>query len=185
MLLDSSRPKDARVRRSRESMRRALLDLLQTKPYDEISIRDVTGAAGVSYPTFFRSYASKAELLGDIGANETRDLFAAMIAVLDHQDPALTATTVCDFIRSRSDLWRVLLDSEAVFAMRRTFIGLAVDLVQRRSRMLPDVPIELSATFFVGSMFDLLSWWLRQTDEVPIDQMSRYLETLVTRPTMT
>lgn len=184
MVIDQPQPRDARARRSRESLRQALLTSLDIKTYDEISVRDIAGGAGVSYPTFFRNYASKADLIGEIGTRETHDLFAVMVGVLERRDPAVSARQVCDFIDSRRRLWKMLLNSQAVFAMRETFIRESVALTETRSRILPDFPIELSASFFVGSMFEVLSWWLRQPDEMHAATIARYLEKLVLRPTM-
>ena len=185
MSLDSSRMMDARVRRSRASMRKALLGLVEMKAYDEVSVREIVASAGVSYTTFFRNYTSKGELLGDIGAEEMSALFAEMVAVLDQRDPALTARAVCEFIDERRALWRMLLNSDAVFAMRAAFISGSAGFVETHARTLPEFPIELSASFFVGSMFEVLSWWLREGEDVPAEQTARYLETLVMRPTMT
>jgi AcrR family transcriptional regulator len=166
-------------------MRNALLTLVEIKPYEEVSVREIVGSAGVSYTTFFRNYSSKAELLGDIAAEEMRELFVVMIDVFDQRDPALTARVVCDFVAGRRPLWKMLLNSDAVFVMREAFIAVSAGFVENRSRVLPDFPIELSASFFVGSMFEVLSWWLRGDDAVPADRIAYYLETLVMRPTMT
>lgn len=179
-----SRPKDARARRSRESLREALIALLGTKPYAEVSVRDVAAAAGVSYPTFFRNYASKGDLLGDIGTRETRQLLKSMLDVVEQRDPAVSARAVCEFVIERKDLWRQLLNSDASVVMRHSFVVEASEFSTGRSRMLPDFPLDLSASFFIGAMFEILNWWLRQEDETPVEEVERYLEKLVLRPTM-
>lgn len=179
-----SRPNDARARRSRESLRDALLALMRSKAYADISVRDVTAQAGVSYPTFFRNYVSKGDLLGDIGAAETRELIATMARVLDQADPALSARAVCEFICDRSALWSILLNSEATAVMRQAFIEAAPAVVEGRERALPEFPIELSASFFIGSMFEVLGWWLRQSPRPPASELAHYLEVLILQPTM-
>lgn len=165
-------------------MREALLALMRVKAYADISVRDVTAQAGLSYPTFFRNYVSKADLLGDIGATETRELIAAMTRVLDQADPALSAREVCEFIGERSALWSILLNSEATAVMRQAFIEEAPTVVEGRQRALPEFPIELSASFFIGSMFEVLGWWLRQSPRPPAADLAHYLEVLILQPTM-
>jgi hypothetical protein len=161
-----SRPNDARARRSRESLREALLTIMRSKAYADISVRDVTAQAG------------------DIGAAETRELIATMTRVLDQGDPALSARAVCEFIGDRSALWTILLNSEATAVMRQAFIDEAPAVVEGRQRALPEFPIELSASFFIGSMFEILGWWLRQSPKPPASELAHYLEVLILQPTM-
>ena len=80
-----SRPNDARALRSQEALRNALLELVEDRPFDQVSIRDITNVAGVSYPVFFRRYASKEQLLEDIATEEVRRMLALTSPILDEQ----------------------------------------------------------------------------------------------------
>lgn len=165
-------------------MRRALRELLEAKPFDQITIREITRTAGVSYPTFFRNYASRGDLLGDIGAKETRQLLALMAALVDRKDAQLSADAIRDYVRERRVLWRTLLTTEASFIMREEFVRLSAEFVRERGRIIPDLPIELAASFVVGAMFEILSWWLRQPEDYPSEKISRFLKILVLEATM-
>ena len=57
-------------------------------------------------------------------------------------------------------------------------------VVEGRQRALPEFPIELSASFFIGSMFEVLGWWLRQSPRPPAADLAHYLEVLILQPTM-
>jgi AcrR family transcriptional regulator len=45
---------DARVRRSAQALRVGLMSLLETKSFDQITVREICKQAGVHYTTFFR-----------------------------------------------------------------------------------------------------------------------------------
>lgn len=55
--------RDRRVRRTRRRLKRALLELLAEKRYDEITVRDLCARADVGRSTFYGHYGSKEELL--------------------------------------------------------------------------------------------------------------------------
>lgn len=48
---------------SREYLLKAFVSLMQTEPYSDINITDITTAAGVSRMAYYRNYASKEEIL--------------------------------------------------------------------------------------------------------------------------
>ena len=61
-------PTDARQVRSRSALAAALLELLEERPFDQLTIREITARAGTGYATFFRHYPDKEALLHDVAA---------------------------------------------------------------------------------------------------------------------
>lgn len=59
----ATRHPDRRVRRTKQRLKDALMDLLARRDYDEITIRDLTRRADVGRSTFYSHFASKEELL--------------------------------------------------------------------------------------------------------------------------
>lgn len=54
---------DRRVRRTRETLHRALIELMMERAYDRISVRDVIARADVGRSTFYAHYRDKDDLL--------------------------------------------------------------------------------------------------------------------------
>ena len=50
-------PTDRRVRRTRRALAEALVALASTRPYETITIRDITDRADIGSATVFRHYA--------------------------------------------------------------------------------------------------------------------------------
>ena len=54
---------DVRVRRTRDALGDALVDLMQEKPFDSITVQDVLDRAQVGRSTFYSHYSDKNDLL--------------------------------------------------------------------------------------------------------------------------
>ena len=99
---------DARIVRSRDQLRDALVALLHERPLDQISVRDIAGTAGVGYTTYFRHYAGKDALLDDIAAEEIARLTALTAPVYDSVDSLAACTALCVHVDRDRPLWRAL-----------------------------------------------------------------------------
>lgn len=170
---------DARAARSREALRRALLGLIAHKGFAQISIRDITNAAGVSYPVFFRQFGSTEELLADIATGEIQDLLSLPVA-----DARTSAQGICRYVQERRQLWKTLLTGGAASVMRSEFIRTAKALTAQRGRINPWLPIDLTPAVTVSALFEILAWWLAQPEDYPLEQVARYIEVLVLEPVL-
>lgn len=168
--------------RSREALRRGLLDLISEGPFEQISIRQITKAAGVSYPTFFSNFASKEALFADIATDEIRVLTALMIRNLEANDSSLSAKAVCDHVEKRRQIWTSLLTYGAASVMREEFLREAREFVSAHGLINPGIPGELTAAVAFSGMFEVLAWWLQQPADIPRKLVAKYLELLVLGP---
>src|SRR5262249_58428387 len=115
--LAPSSGQDARVRRSRETLRAALLQLLTTRPFAEITIRDICARASIGYATYFRHYPGKKELLDDLAAAEIADLLAHAVPILYAEDSHAACLALCRAVERRRRLWSALLTGGAAAAL--------------------------------------------------------------------
>ena len=72
MTLEMSTLSDARILRTRAALRQAMTALAGELPLEAITVRAIAARAGVGYATFFRHYADKDALLGDVADVLTR-----------------------------------------------------------------------------------------------------------------
>ena len=57
---------DRRIRRTQNSLARALIEVTLEKGYEAVTVRDITDRADVGYATFYRHYQDKDALLVDV-----------------------------------------------------------------------------------------------------------------------
>ena len=77
---------DARVVRSREALREAMVELAAELPLDAITVRAIAARAGVGYATFFRHYSDKETLLADVAQQLTQEFLAQVAPLLINHD---------------------------------------------------------------------------------------------------
>ena len=158
------------------------MSLIEEKAFEQISVREIALRAGVTFPTFYRQFASKEALLSEIATDELSHMASLMGAHIDRENVEVSARAICEYVDEHRSLWTALLTTSASAVMRDEFIKLTRELVGERERINPELPADMIASFVVSSMFEILGWWLRQPRGYAIDLAAQYLEILVLTP---
>ena len=174
--------RDARLVRSRAALTGALLALLQDKPFEAITIREITARAGLGYATFFRHYPAKDALLADIASAEIAALLAMIVPSLQSADSGKSTLALCAWVDERRALWSALLTGGAAEPVRSEFI--------RQARLLPNtggpgdswLPADLGVVHGAGGTIAVLAWWLAQPMEFPVERIAAILDRLIIAP---
>jgi AcrR family transcriptional regulator len=175
---------DARAVRTREALRRALLKLLELKPLDQITIRDIAAAAGIGYTTFFRHHPTKEALLNDIAAKQIRRLIGLALPAVEAGDTRAASLALCSYVERHRALWSTLLTGGAAGVLREQFMRLSRPVAASRSP--PDhwIPNEVGVLLVISGTIELLSWWLREKQPIPLEQLAEIHDRLVVAPTV-
>ena len=176
-----SQPADARAQRSVDALRMAFLELIERRPLEQILLRDITEAAGLSYPTFFRRFGSKEELLIDIARGEVRELMARGEEAMTARE-TLAGGPMCEYVHEHRKLWKTLLTGGATAAMREEFIFVAKEIANRRLPANPVIPFDLAVSFTANGWFEIFAWWMRQPDDYPVGNIIKLVDNLVITP---
>lgn len=176
------KPDDVRANRSIEALQGALLRLIEDKPFEQILLREITDEAGLSYPTFFRRFASKEELLDHVAAGEVRNLLELGNQTIGGQDPR-SATILCEYVQAHRQIWTTLLTGGANAAMREAFMRESRKIAMTSPRQNPWLPVDLAVPFVANGIFEVLAWWLRQPEDYPIANVVTILDVLVIETT--
>lgn len=174
-----TKPDDARAQRSIEALRAALLDLIEQKPFEQITIRDITDQAGLSYPTFFRRFSSKEELLENIAAEEVRRVLHLGEKAFEQRGVAQSGYPLCAYVNEHRKLWSVLLSGGAAYAMRREFMRISKEIAQNRTRANPWLPLDLASAYSTSGIFEILTWWMQQPADYPMQTVVEIFDALV------
>lgn len=180
---DFSTARDPRAVRTREALRRALLELLETKSIEQISIRNIASAAGIGYTTFFRHHMTKEALLDELASDETRRLVELTLPVMDVNSTSAAYEALCTYVHKHRALWSTLLTGGAAGILRAEFLRIALAFVAA-TPSLRDTwpPVELATRLVVSGTIETLAWWLRQDDPLPIRDVVELCLGLVVSP---
>jgi AcrR family transcriptional regulator len=175
---------DARRVRSRKALRKALLALLEKKPFDQITIREITATADVGYATFFRHFATKDDLLNELAAGRIRTLLELSSDLLMDDESLVAARALCTYVDEHRALWTALLTGGAAGTIREEFIRqtckIAGESIHGSGHFW--LPGNLAVVYGAGSTIDVLAWWLSQESHHSIDEMAKVLDELVMKP---
>jgi AcrR family transcriptional regulator len=175
---------DARILRSREALRGALLTLLKTRPFEEITIRDIVAEAGIGYTTFFRHHPTKEALLDDIAEDEITRLVAITLPLIDGVDTSSASKRLCTYVDQNRTLWSVLLAGGAAATLREEFIAQSTRVAHARRDLWNWLPQDIGTLLVVSSTLEILKWWLQQKKPMSVAKVAELLDRMVVHPTV-
>ncbi len=173
---------DARVVRTRESLRRALLELLQTSSFESITIREIAATAGIGYTTFFRHHPTKESLLDEIAAEEMRRLLEFVQSGFDSEDTRAASLALFNYVDRHRALWSTLLTGGAASTLRDEFIRVSKRVAEDTGRSADWLPAEVGIVLVASGTIELLAWWLAQRRPAPVEQVATIYERVVLSP---
>ncbi|MCJ8156116.1 TetR/AcrR family transcriptional regulator [Sphingomonas sp. LaA6.9] len=185
MSITASTLTDARQVRTRGNLFEALLRLIETRPFEQVTIREIAREAGIGYATFFRHYASKEALLHDLAANQIAELLNQALPVLFSVDSRQSCIALFDYVAERRVLWSALLTGGAATMLKQEFTAQAKRIADAQGPVDGWLPDDLRVTFAVSATVEIIAWWLQQEPGFPVERIAEILDRLVVMPAMT
>ncbi|HEY1075299.1 MAG TPA: helix-turn-helix domain-containing protein [Fontimonas sp.] len=176
----TSNIQDARWVRSRAALGAALLALIEQRPFDQITVREITAEAGVGYATFFRHYESKEALLDDVAGDQVRQLVSRSLTALEDVETRAACLALCSYVDEHRKVWAALFGSGAKKAVQEELVRVSMIVASTRSSGW--IPAELGVIVTASSTVEVLSWWLRQPEPMPAEQVAKMLDWLIMSP---
>lgn len=177
--------KDARAARSGAALRDGLLRLLERKPFELITVRDICAEAGVHYATFFRHHAGKEALLDHIAAEQIARSVELTLPIRDAGDDRGSLVALCAYVDERRALWSILLNGGAGPAMREEWLRQARIVAETREPAGSWLPKELGTICATSLIVETVSWWLAQPDGAyRAEEIAGILDRLVSSATL-
>jgi AcrR family transcriptional regulator len=160
-----------RVRRTQKLLREALIELIEERGLEALTIGELTERALVSRAAFYRNYQDKYDLVEQIFEEAMRALLGA-IGALGREHPTESWVAFFEHIAEYERLYRALLGSKGSPWFVRKMRARLSDLVKERGPLPhgPDAgerPVHTFSDEFVpdlvSAMFvEAISWWLEQ-----------------------
>ena len=155
---------DRRISRTRDTLGDALVELMQEKTFDDITVQDVLDRAGVGRSTFYAHYRDKQDLF----LSDVEDFMELVSGLLTRHTVSLQRVApvaeLFGHISQARDFYSALVSSGKVNDVLELGRGYFARSIEDRLRM-ANVGIdgdERKAVAFglSGNLFALLEWWI-------------------------
>ena len=167
---------DPRQRKTRALLVKALAELMEERPFSELSVVDICSRAMVHRTTFYAHFNDKRELLSYLLSQLERECVETCLPKEEMTSPKeyfLTAVKNArgDF-QDRRSLYLACLNSGMEAEVHVLSDRAAQELCRRLSQpafrdAAPEVDPQIAARFYIGAVLALIRWWLTNDDPVP------------------
>jgi AcrR family transcriptional regulator len=180
--------RDRRIERTQQSIRGALLALIQEKGFETLTVQQIIDRANVGRATFYAHFDNKDDLL----ASGFDDLRASLTA--RQREAFSRGRTVEDRVFGFSeevfahtheyrDVFRAMVGKRSGAAVQRLLHKLLVDLIRADvkgavTRKDGAVSAEALVHFIAGALFGLLMWWLDGKMRLSVAEVNALFRTL-------
>jgi len=169
---------DRRVRRTRRSLRAALLGLIAERGYDKVTVQDVLDRADVGRSTFYAHFRDKDALFASCFDDLREDLQRELDHTVEHPRNA-TRPLVVIFEHAYRN--QAVYRAVGVAHLHGLIHDALLDHIgEQRVRQ----PAEIVAEYHASALVGVLGWWVRSGFPYGPAEMSRICME-VTQPSMT
>jgi len=180
--MDAEQRLDQRATRTRQAIRKALLDLISESDYDRVSIKELTKRAGIGYATFFRHYESKDQLMAQILTELFDDLEKRLQPGMTTYEELLT---LYELLLEKREICLAALklartNPASVMAWERIDV-LAQERIMARNDW--KIPLDVSTNHLVASLWGVIRWWLKEGEHYSPEQIAAFHTALILKQT--
>lgn len=167
-----------RVRRTQKLLREALIDLIEERGFDALTVGEITKRAMVSRAAFYRNYQDKYDLVEQIFAEVMDALFKAVSEPVTEHPPQIWVRFF-EHIAEYERLYRALLGRKGsswfVLKMRASLADLLKEYERLSSMGQPGLPAsdEFVRNLLVTMLVEAIAWWLEHDKPYPPQEMAR------------
>ncbi len=180
-------PSDHRVRVTKMLIRRAFTNLLQVKPIQKISIRELCEEAGINRGTFYKHYTDIYDLLQRIEDEMAEDFKEALASLWDEGQtkatPVEITTRVFQCLKDHSDICIITLGENGDKAFAYSLINLGREkCLESYSHLFAGASrkqIEFFYAFASAGCIGLLQKWLKEGMTTPAEEIAQMAEQLM------
>ncbi|SDM64580.1 TetR/AcrR family transcriptional regulator [Bacillus sp. OK048] len=186
---------DLRVIRTKESIRDALVELIDEKGFEAITVKDITTRARINRGTFYTHYQDKFDLMTKCEEEIIFDIsrmakqnFPSVIAELETNSPTLApfplVVAIFEYLNENSGFMRAVLGPKGDLSfqtrlkdfMWKTMFGNSPDALLKEESLL--VPGQYLASYIASAHIGVIQQWLDSGRKESPQEMARILSTI-------
>lgn len=173
-----TRAVDARIVKSRQSLRDALINLIEEKGFDALTVGDLCSAASLNRGTFYNHFRDKEDLLATFEEEIMQDLGRYQVQMSQISLPVITGYVLTkkplpflvdlfEYLREQGDFLHALLGpgGDAGFATRikeSICTNLVHQILHEQYRNSQDPLVDYYVAFFASAYLGVITRWIQK-----------------------
>lgn len=171
-------PQDARVRYTRSVLQKQFLALLDEKPLNRITVKELCQRSGINRATFYKHYQDIYDLMLTL-EEDALEQMRVFFAALPSSDPEDCLCALLEYAKYRQKDWFVLFSAHGDPALAGRMLRLCEETVfpsfaERLSR-LPEAKGAMVRAYISCGSSAILADWVRSDGELSARQVAKLL----------
>jgi AcrR family transcriptional regulator len=172
---------DRRVQRTKQTLYRALLGLVDEKPFDKITVQEILERANVGRTTFYTHFESKEDLF--LGSHEeiiraiSRSFFSEEGDL--RIEPSLELQMFLRMSQESRDTYFYLVSGTGGEILQLLRNRIAQYLTEQLRQLFQEdkssIPFDVLAQHVAGSIVSVISWWMDKRTPHTIEEIAAML----------
>lgn len=174
---------DRRIRKTKQSIRTALLELMLLKPFDSITVNDIAEKADINRGTFYLHYVDKYELLDNI-ENEMLEQFITIQQSMDlskiiHENDVFQEVfikKIMYILKSDKLFFKVMLHPNLNTTFEYKFRKVIQENFERviDSESIQGIPFKYYFSFISSAQIGVIKHWVRTDMKESPEEIARF-----------
>jgi AcrR family transcriptional regulator len=179
------RKPDERVRRTHQRLGSALVELIQEKSVDDVTVQEVLDRASVGRSTFYLHFRGTDDLLLSQLEGFLEMMSTSLSVRKEASNRVVPVTEMFEHIGNQRKVYRALADSGRLhdfFDLAQGYFTRGIEKRLAESGLLPKLPqneLNARAAALAGSLLSLLRWWMDRGAKEPPRGMDELFHRIV------
>jgi AcrR family transcriptional regulator len=170
--MEMSRKLDPRVKRTKRMFEEALIELLEEKEYNRITVQEITKKSTLNRATFYLHYYDKNELLEQCLDSALNDLSESVKMqeyefTYNGEQPHPTFVRLLEKMMENRRFYKIMLAEEKIPYFTERVAGVIEELVEQGQRFLQEnhieqrIPLPIVKSYIASAYLGVIIWWLK------------------------
>jgi AcrR family transcriptional regulator len=177
----AAKPDDRRVQRTKETLHRALMQLVDEKPFEKITVQEILARANVGRTTFYTHFESKEDLFISSHEQVIRAISQSFFSETGglQAEPTPELLLFLQLNQQNRDTYFYLVGGSGGEVLRLLKNRIAQYLAEQLHDLFQEdrssIPFDVLAQHIAGSLVTVISWWMDKRPPYSAQQIAALL----------
>jgi Transcriptional regulator len=160
--MDNAIKIDRRILRTKQSIKKAFLELFSEKDFEQMTINEIAERANVNRGTVYLHFTDKYDLLDKCIEDHVNELISLCKKREDNTISSDGSKPVFDYLSAHFPFFSAMFSNQRVFLFRERLLNFfAVHLMVKMDSPDHKIDKELKAQFMASAFIGIVEWWIR------------------------